>query len=76
MGSLDSGGRGQDPLRDWPLRNLSQDTKGREAELGRRHWWCGDRLLGGRHVISAILCLYNRRLTIHCVNLIFLEKST
>ena len=75
MGSLDSGGRGQDPLRNRPFRDISQDTKGREAEPGRRHWRCCDRLLRGRHVsCAAFLCVWSRRLPASCVNIIFFEK--
>ena len=76
MGSLDSGGRGQNPLRDWPFRDISQDTKGREAELGRRHWRCWDRLLRGRHVISAFLYVRSWRIPTPYVVIMSLEKNS
>ena len=57
MGSVHSGGGGQSPVRSWPFRNIPQDTKGREAELGRRDRSCWERLLRGRHVIRAF-CVF------------------
>lgn len=54
MGSFDSGDCGQDFVCNWPFHDIQEDTDGREAEFGRRHWRCGDGFSGRRHVTYAI----------------------
>ena len=58
MGSFNRGGRGQDLICNWPFRDISQDAKGRKAELGRQHRRCRDGLSGGCHVIEAVFGVY------------------
>lgn len=50
MGGFDSRDCGQGFVRDWPFRNIQEDTNGREAEFGKWHWWCRYGFSGRRHV--------------------------